>query len=74
MQFDLILNNVAKFIDLTDEEIKTFTGHLESKSVKRKAFLLSEGDVCKYSAFVISGCLRGYTVDKSGINNSVFVI
>jgi CRP-like cAMP-binding protein len=69
MQFDLILNNVAKFISLTEEETKIFTGFLEHKSLKRKAFLLSEGDVCKYSAFVTSGCLRGYTVDKSGIEH-----
>src|ERR1700761_3713088 len=66
MSFDLILNNIAKYIHLDEDEKSRFTSFLESKKIKRKQFLLSEGDVCKYSAFVTKGCLRGYTVDKGG--------
>jgi len=39
---------------------------LQTKKIKRKEFLLHEGEVCKHSAFVISGCLRGYSIDKNG--------
>ena len=66
MSFNLILDNVARYIHLNDTEKEVFIAHLETKSVKRKQFLLSEGDVCKYSLFVTAGCLRGYTVDKGG--------
>jgi CRP-like cAMP-binding protein len=31
--------------------------------------LLQDGEICKYSAFVVSGCLRGYTVDQNGIEH-----
>jgi CRP-like cAMP-binding protein len=43
-----------------------FEKHLHQKSFKRKEFLLRQDEVCKYSAFVITGCLRGYTIDKNG--------
>jgi len=66
MPIDLLLNNVSKYIHLTDDEKAVFTGYLQPKSFKRKQFLLNEGEICKYSAFVTSGCLRGYTVDKNG--------
>ncbi len=69
MAFDLILNNVSKYIELTDAEQEFFVARLETKSVKRKQFLLSEGEVCKYSAFVTAGCLRGYTIDRGGVEH-----
>lgn len=69
MSFNLILDNLAKHIHLTPDEQKIFTAHLQQKAIKRKQFLLTDGDICKYSAFVTSGCLRGYTVDKGGIEH-----
>jgi CRP-like cAMP-binding protein len=31
--------------------------------------LLRQDEICKYSAFVALGCLRGYTIDKNGIEH-----
>lgn len=69
MPLNLILHNLEKHIHLTREEQDIFTAYLQPKKIKRKQFLLNYGEICKYSAFVISGCLRGYTVDKSGIEH-----
>ncbi|MDN3550347.1 Crp/Fnr family transcriptional regulator [Mucilaginibacter aquaedulcis] len=69
MPLNLILQNIAKHINLTKEEQDVFTAYLQTKKIKRKQFLLTDGDICKYSAFVTSGCLRGYTVDKGGIEH-----
>jgi CRP-like cAMP-binding protein len=66
MPFNLLLSNVSKYINLSDAEKETFFSYLKTKSVKRKEFLLNEGEICKYSAFVTSGCLRGFTVDSNG--------
>lgn len=66
MPLDLILNNVSRYIQLTGDERDIFFDLLETKSLKRKQFLLEDGEICKYSAFVTSGCLRGYIVDKNG--------
>ncbi|MBB6131598.1 Crp/Fnr family transcriptional regulator [Mucilaginibacter lappiensis] len=69
MSFQLILNNLAKHIHLTPGEQDTFITYLQTRKVKRKQFLLTDGDICKHSAFVTAGCLRGYTVDKAGIEH-----
>jgi len=66
MPFDLILQNVAKHIHLNHSEQERFTSMLQARTLKRRHFLLQEGDVCRYSAFVVSGCLRGFSVDKNG--------
>ena len=65
-QTDLIIQNVSKHIRLTEEEKAIFLGMLKQQPVKRKQILLREGEVCRVSAFVVSGCLRGYTVDADG--------
>jgi len=69
MSFDLLLNNVSRYIHLTNPEKEILYTHLKPKQVKRKEFILNYGEVCKYSAFVTSGCLRGFTVDKNGIEH-----
>lgn len=66
MNTDLILNNVSKHISLNDKEKHFFISLLEQKTLKRKEFLLREGEVCKYSTFVVDGALKSFNVDKDG--------
>ncbi len=63
---EVLVKNISRYIHLTEDELKIFMAHLQQRSFKRKEFLLREGDICRYSAFVTSGCLRGYTTDKNG--------
>ena len=65
----LILNNIAQHIRLTPEEQAHFVSLLTMKTIRRKQFLLRENEVCRHSAFVTRGCLRGYTVDANGFEH-----
>ncbi|MFI5138095.1 MAG: Crp/Fnr family transcriptional regulator [Sphingobacteriales bacterium] len=71
MAFDLLLSNISKYIGLNDSEKEIFLAYLKPKNVKRKAFMLNEGEVCRYSIFVTAGCLRGFTVDKNGTEHVI---
>ena len=53
----------------TDFEVvkKTFT----HKRFKKGQFLLQEGDVCKYNAFILKGSMRLYSVDAKGIEHII---
>lgn len=66
MSFDPILQAVSKHIRLNPEEQQHFVSLLHPQKIKRKDFLLREGDVCTLSTFVLDGCLRGFTVDANG--------
>lgn len=66
MNYNLILKNICKHIDLTNKEKDFFTSLLEAKRVKKKEFLLKAGEIAKATSFVNEGCLKGYTVDKNG--------
>jgi len=63
----IILDNICKHnITLTPEEKKTFTQILQYKKVKKGEILVNYGDISKQQYFVISGCLRNYTIDEYG--------
>ncbi|OOQ59947.1 Crp/Fnr family transcriptional regulator [Mucilaginibacter pedocola] len=66
MEYTPILNNIAKYVTLTEEEEIYFTSFLHYKKVKRKQYLLEAGDINTKISFVFNGCLRSYAVDKNG--------
>ena len=69
MDTSLILQNIAKHIQLSPDEQAHFEGMLRPKSVKRKKMLLREGEICRNSTFVTEGCLRSYNLDKNGFEH-----
>ncbi len=64
--YDLILKNITRFIELTDEEKKFFTSLLKIKKLRKKQYLLQEGDISRYEYFVNKGCIRAYSIDEKG--------
>lgn len=64
--FELLLQNISKKVSLTEEEKETVQTFFIPKKLRKKQYLLQEGDVCKYTAFVTNGMLRSYTVDEKG--------
>ncbi|WP_316737983.1 Crp/Fnr family transcriptional regulator [Pedobacter aquatilis] len=64
--YSSLLNHISRFIDLNNDEQQTLSTLLKSISIKKKAFLLAEGQVCKANYFVVKGCLRLYFIDIKG--------
>lgn len=64
--FDLLRQHYSRYIDLSDEEFDLVKTFFIPKKLRRKQYLLQEGEVNKYGAFVSKGLLRTYTVDDKG--------
>lgn len=64
--YDRILKNISRFITLAPEEKEYFTSLLKVKKLKKKQYLLQEGDIARHEYFVNKGCLRTYTIDEKG--------
>ena len=64
--YDLILKNITRFVELTDEEKIFFISLLKRKKLRKKQYLLQEGDISRYEYFVNKGCLRTYSIDEKG--------
>ena len=64
--FDLLFEKFDEKIRLTDEEKELCRTFFTPKKLRKKQYLLQEGDVCKYVAFVEQGMLRSYSIDEKG--------
>ncbi len=63
---DLLRKQLHKRISLTDEEFRRVLTFFVPRKIRKRQFLLQEGEVCRSIAYVTSGCLRQYTVDGKG--------
>ena len=52
---------------LTDSEEELIKNTFVPKKIKKRQYLLQEGQVCKYGAFIVKGAMRQYTVDDKGV-------
>ena len=64
--FEVFFIHVNEKVSLTEEEQETIKSFFSPKKLRKKQYLLQEGDVCKYMAFVEKGLLRSYNVDDKG--------
>jgi CRP-like cAMP-binding protein len=64
--FELLYNKIIDKITLTEEEFSFARSLFKPKTLRRRQYLLQEGDVCKYQAFIEKGILRSYSIDEKG--------
>ncbi|MDO4224462.1 MAG: Crp/Fnr family transcriptional regulator [Bergeyella zoohelcum] len=64
--YALLKNHIAKHINLSEVEMEQFCQLFTPKQVKKKAFLLRQGEICKHENFVVKGLFKMYYLDKEG--------
>src|SRR5215212_11214271 len=67
--FELLFQKFDEKIQLTEEEKTLSKSFFIPKKLRKKQYLLQEGDPCKYVAFVEKGILRSYTIDDKGVEH-----
>ncbi|MGB1317504.1 MAG: Crp/Fnr family transcriptional regulator [Flavobacteriales bacterium] len=51
---------------LTEAETGYLKSHFRVKKIRKRQYLLEEGDVCRYNSFVVKGCFRMFLIDEKG--------
>jgi CRP-like cAMP-binding protein len=69
--YELFFKGFRERVALSTKEEETITNYLTPKKLRKKQYLLQEGDVCKYIAFVEKGALKSYSVDEGGTEHIV---
>ena len=64
--FELLSQSITEKVSITEEEFNFAKTIFIPKKLRKKQYLLQEGDVCRYTAFVEKGMLRTFTVDEKG--------
>ena len=64
--FEVLFQKLDEKIQLTEEEKQLCKSFFTPKKLRKRQYILQEGDVCKYTAFVEKGMLRMYTINDKG--------
>lgn len=64
--FEVFAQYLKKNALLTDNEIEQFHARSITKRLRKRQYLLQEGDICYYNSFVAKGCMRLYHVGDKG--------
>lgn len=64
--------HVTNNIFLSDDEWQQFSKPFKLQEVSKKEFLLKEGEVCKFEAFVNKGLFKVYHVDSKGSEHVLY--
>jgi len=66
-----IIEYFSKILPLDTDEIEAVKTAFIERKIKRRQFILQEGEVCKLNTFVVEGCFRMYFVDEKGKEHNI---
>lgn len=66
MQYPLLYQHFEKYISLPEEAYLDLEERLIKKSIKKKEYLIKEGEIIKYLPFIKNGLLVNYRLDPNG--------
>ena len=69
--YELFFHKFNEKVNLSKEEEEVIKQYLTPKKLRKKQYLLQEGDVCKHIAFVEKGALKAYVVDDAGVESII---
>ncbi|HEY0668104.1 MAG TPA: Crp/Fnr family transcriptional regulator [Sphingobacteriaceae bacterium] len=69
MEFDLLFKNISRHIQLDKAETDFFLSLLQIRKIRKKEFLLKQGEICRTENFILKGCLRVYSIDVNGFEH-----
>ncbi len=56
---------------IPDEDFEAIKRHFTPQRIRKKQYLLQEGEVCEHMAFIVKGAMRKYYVDEKGVEHVV---
>lgn len=71
MNTEPIIEYFSKLLPLNGEEVEAVKKAFIERRIKRRQFILQEGDICRLNTFIVEGCFRMYFVDENGKEHNI---
>lgn len=68
---ELLIEDISKTISLSPDDAKFVESLFKPKKLRRKQYFLQEGNIAFYTAWVARGCLRTYSVNRNGVEQTM---
>ena len=64
--FDVLFSHIENKVNLTSQEKQAIAGFFTFKKIRRKQYILEEGEICRNLTFINKGLLKAYRLDEKG--------
>lgn len=71
MSIELLIKHLNDYLPLNNQEIEELKARTKMRSIKRRQFILQDGDICRHYNFVAQGCFKMYYVDTKGNEHNI---
>ena len=61
-----LIDYINRVISLSPEEEEILISKIATRKYLKGQYLLQQGDICKFSGFIISGCTKTFFIDDEG--------
>lgn len=68
---NILIQNVTNRVSLSQEEQQHLISFFSEREIKKREFLLREGEISRGVAFVTEGILRSYAIDRNGFEHVI---
>lgn len=69
--YEAILKNIARFVELSEEERAYFVSIVKVTKVRKKQYICQPEFVCRYKSYIFEGAVRSYFVDTDGQEHTI---
>ncbi|MEQ8412877.1 MAG: Crp/Fnr family transcriptional regulator [Imperialibacter sp.] len=66
MQYSSLISYLNSFVTLAPDEASELEKRVTHRAIKRRQYILSDGEVCRHYNFIVEGCFKMYKVDGHG--------
>lgn len=66
MKIQALIEYFNRLLPLDENEIVFVQENFKEQRIKKRQFILQEGEICKHNTYVVEGCFKTYLVDQSG--------
>ncbi|MBB6498834.1 Crp/Fnr family transcriptional regulator [Pedobacter cryoconitis] len=74
-KIDPLIKHFEDYLPLDEFDKSMLLPRVVERKIKRRQFILQEGDVCQHYNFVVHGCFKIYKVDEKGVEHNIqFVV
>lgn len=57
--------HIREYIEISDDKLEKYCCAFRIENIKKKDFLLKEGEICEDEGFVLNGCFKVFRTDKN---------
>jgi CRP-like cAMP-binding protein len=66
-----LIASFNNYLPLNEQEQADLAKRVTERRIKRRQFILQEGDLCNHYIFVVEGCFKLYHIDKKGVEHNL---